>query len=436
MPPRRQPRDCRDGQRQQNGAGRKTDVNLRERPALESTMIDALRDFLKLEAAGGIMLVAAAALAMIVANSPLSGLYESAILLPVQIRVGAFEIAKPLLLWINDGLMAVFFLLVGLELKREFIEGELSELRRVVLPAIGALGGMVVPALIYAAWNAGDADALQGWAIPAATDIAFVLAIVGLLGRRVPLSLRVFLVSIAIFDDLGAIVIIGLFYSSSLSLTALGVAAACLVALYVLNRLGVCEKAPYLLVGLIMWAAVLKSGVHATLAGVVLALFIPMRHEQAGRAPLRELEHDLHTAVAFGILPLFAFANAGVSLTGVSWSFLLHPVPLGVLSGLFVGKQVGVLVTCWLGVRLGIARLPKHLNWMHVYGAAMLCGVGFTMSLFISSLAFENRNAELLFDERLGIIAGSLLSGLGGYLVLRASLPYRTTGDDVDGAPP
>jgi Na+:H+ antiporter, NhaA family len=386
-------------------------------------MLRGLRDFLKLETASGIILVGAAVLAMIIANSPLSGLYGSLLNIPVEIRIGTFEIAKPLLLWVNDGLMAVFFLVVGLELKREFLEGELSDSSQIVLPALAAIGGMLVPALIYAWINLGDPAALQGWAIPAATDIAFALAILALLGNRVPLSLRVLLVSIAIFDDVGAIAIIALFYTSDMSLTGLIVAVACLPLLYLLNRRKVLELTPYLLIGLVMWAALLKSGVHATLAGVVLAFFIPIRDAESETSPLHDLEHDLHTAVAFGILPVFAFANAGIPLGGVTLDYLIHPVPLGVFAGLFVGKQIGVLLFAWLGVLLGLARLPKDLSWLHIYGVGLLCGVGFTMSMFISSLAFENTGVNLLFDERLGIIIGSLLSGAAGYFVLRAALP-------------
>ena len=386
-------------------------------------MVNAFRDFLRLESASGIILVAAAVLAMIVANSPLNALYGSLIELPVEIRVGNFEIAKPLLLWINDGLMALFFLMVGLELKREVVEGQLSDLRRALLPAAGALGGMIVPALIYVWFNRGDDMALQGWAIPAATDIAFALAILSLLGDRVPLAFRLFLVSIAIFDDVGAIVIIAIFYTSDLSFTALVVAAACLPVLFVLNRRGTMEKVPYLLVGAVMWAAVLKSGVHATLAGVILAFFIPIKDSETEASPLHELEHDLHTAVAFAILPIFAFVNGGISLEGVSWDYLLHPVPLGIAMGLFLGKQLGIFTFCWLAVKAGLTQLPDHVNWIHVYGVAMLCGVGFTMSLFIGSLAFENTGVNLLFDERLGIMVGSLLSAAAGYFVLHRSLP-------------
>ena len=266
---------------------------------------------------------------------------------------------------------------------------------------------------------------MQGWAIPAATDIAFALAILLLLGDRVPLALRIFLVSIAIFDDIGAIVIIALFYTSKLSVTALVVASACLPILYVLNRRGILERAPYLLVGMVMWAALLKSGVHATLAGIVLAFFIPIRGSEREVSPLHELEHDLHVAVAFFILPVFAFANAGISLDGGSLAYLMHPVSLGIGAGLFIGKQFGIFIFCWLSVRIGLAKLPEDLGWQSIYGVALLCGVGFTMSLFIGSLAFEETGVNLLFDERLGIIVGSLLSGACGYLVLRASLPAR-----------
>jgi NhaA family Na+:H+ antiporter len=386
-------------------------------------MIDSFRDFLKLETSSGIILCAAAVLAMIAANSPLSSLYAALIDLPVEVRVGDLEIAKPLLLWINDGLMAVFFFLVGLELKREVVEGELSDPRDIVLPAFAAIGGILVPASIYVAVNLDNITAIQGWAIPAATDIAFALAVLALLGSRVPISLKIFLVSVAIFDDVGAIVIIALFYTSDLSVTALVTALACLPVLWLLNRRKVLEKAPYLFLGLIMWVALLKSGVHATLAGVILALFIPLRNQKTESSPLHELEHDLHTAVAFGILPVFAFANSGIALGGISIESFLHSVPLGIIAGLFLGKQIGVFAFCWLSVRLGLARLPDDLRWAHIYGTALLCGIGFTMSLFIGSLAFEESGVNMLFDERLGIIAGSILSGLCGYLVLRSTLP-------------
>ena len=385
--------------------------------------------FLRLEAASGIVLFVAALLAMLIANSPLAAWYDALIVLEFEIRLGEFGIAKPLLLWINDGLMAVFFFLIGLELKREFVEGQLRDPRQVVLPGAAAVGGMALPALIFAWLNAGDPVAVQGWAIPAATDIAFALAIIALLGDRAPPSLKVFLVTIAIFDDLAAIVIIALFYTGKISLTALAVAGLCLPILFAMNRFGVLRKTPYLLIGLVMWVATLKSGVHATLAGVILALFIPMVPGDEKRSPLHVLEHSLHTSVNFFVLPVFAFANAGIALGGVTLDTILHPVPLGIILGLFVGKQVGVLLSCWLVVVARVARLPEGLGWLHVYGTGLVCGVGFTMSLFIGSLAFEETGVNLLFDERLGIIIGSLLSGIAGYAVLRmARSPKQASG--------
>jgi len=391
--------------------------------AKEVMMLATMREFLRLESAGGIVLFAAALLAILCANSPLAPFYQLLIDLPVEIRIGPLQIAKPLLLWINDGLMALFFFMVGLELKRELLEGELAELRTAVLPAIGAIGGMLLPALIYLWLNRGDATAQNGWAIPTATDIAFALGILMLLGNRVPLALKVFLVSLAIFDDIGAIVIIALFYTDQLAWQGLAIAAFCIGVLALLNRRGVTELAPYLLLGIIMWVAVLKSGVHATLAGIVLAMFIPMRSRKLpDRSPLMELEHDLHGTVAFGVLPLFAFANAGINLSGMQVGDLLHPVPLGIALALFFGKSLGVFAFAWLAVKSGMARLPAGVGWRALFGVAMLCGVGFTMSLFIGSLAFEGSNAPALFDERLGIMLGSAVSGLCGYLYLRRAL--------------
>ncbi|MGB5325733.1 MAG: Na+/H+ antiporter NhaA [Pseudomonadales bacterium] len=381
-----------------------------------------IADFLKKESAGGIILMLAAMLALIITNSPLETYYQLLLSTAVEIRIGDFLIAKPLLLWINDGLMAAFFFLVGLELKRELLEGELSDKRQIVLPAVGAIGGMAVPAAIYIAINLNDPVALQGWAIPAATDIAFALGILALLGSRVPTSLKIFLTSLAIFDDIGAIIIIALFYTNNISAQALLVASACVVVLWILNRRGVKANSPYLAVGLIMWAAMLKSGVHATLAGVVLAMFIPLRIKGEKMSPLKTMEHDLHNAVAFFILPVFAFANAGISLSGVTLDQLLHGVPLGIAAGLVVGKQLGVFGLCWLAIKLGMASLPAGMNMKSLYGTAALCGVGFTMSLFIGSLAFEETGVDQLFDERLGIIIGSLIAGVMGYLLLRASL--------------
>ena len=385
-----------------------------------------IRNFLRLESAGGIVLMAAAALALVAANTAASGLYAYFIETPVEVRVGGLQIAKPLFLWVNDGLMAIFFFLVGLELKREFLEGELSRPANVLLPALGAVGGMAVPVAFFVLMNQGDAVAMRGWAIPAATDIAFALGILTLLGSRVPVSLKVFLVSLAIFDDLGAIIIIAIFYSADLSTAALALAAACLAVLTIMNRRGVVSVSSYVFVGTVMWIAVLKSGVHATLAGVALAAFIPMRDpDNESHSPLRELEHDLHQVVAFGVLPLFAFVNAGIDLSGVGISTLAHPVPLGIATGLFVGKQVGIFLLCFIAIKLGLARLPDGASWGSLYGVSILCGVGFTMSLFVGSLAFENSviNVDMVFDERLGIILGSLLSGIMGYIVLHMTLP-------------
>ncbi|PLY06148.1 MAG: Na+/H+ antiporter NhaA [Desulfuromonas sp.] len=387
-------------------------------------MVKDLKTLLQTEAGGGIVLFCTAVLALVWANSPLSFAYEALLGMPVEVRVGPLQLAKPLLLWVNDGLMAIFFFLVGLELKREMLSGELSSLRSVVFPGLGALGGMLAPALIYVLINWGDELALSGWAIPAATDIAFALGVLALLGKRVPPALKLFLLSLAIFDDLGAIIIIALFYSGDLALGGLAVAVVCLVLLWVLNRRGVCEVAPYALLGFVMWVAVLKSGVHATLAGVALAFFIPLQsRDNPEVSPLRELEHDLHGAVSFGVLPVFALCNAGVSLAGVGLASLMHGVPLGIALGLLVGKQFGIMLFCGLGVMLGIASLPQGVTWKAVYGASLLCGVGFTMSLFIGSLAFEQSHVDILFDERLGILLGSSLSGLAGYLVLRKVLP-------------
>jgi NhaA family Na+:H+ antiporter len=378
-------------------------------------VVVAIKDFLALESAGGILLAGAALAAMLLANSPLDTLYTGFLDTPVEVRIGNFEIAKPFLLWINDGLMAVFFFLVGLELKREVLEGELSSVSQVLLPALAAAGGMAAPAAIYAWLNWGDPLTLHGWAIPVATDIAFALGVLSLLGNRVPVGLKVFLMTLAILDDVGAIVIIALFYTDNLAPGSLGIAAAALAGLLALNRTGVKRAAPYLLVGLILWASVLKSGVHATLAGVALAFFIP-------RKAARMLEHDLHPPVAYAILPLFAFANAGVSLTGVSLASFLLPLPLGIAAGLIVGKTLGVFGVSFLAIRLGLAQMPAGGNWGALLGLALLCGIGFTMSLFIAGLAFEGLGPEYANLTRLGILAGSLIAALGGYALLRASL--------------
>ncbi len=384
-----------------------------------------IREFLKKESAGGIVLMLASALAILVANSPLSHYYELFLSTPVEVRVGGLEIAKPLILWINDGLMAVFFFLIGLELKRETVQGELSDPKQVLFPAIGAIGGMAAPALIYVLFNRGDAIALKGWAIPAATDIAFALGVLALLGSRVPISLKVFLTSLAIFDDLAAILVIAFFYTSKISVVALALVAVCILILILLNRFHVTSKSFYLLIGVFLWIATLKSGVHATLAGVILAMFVPLRDLDSDQSPLLELEHDLHHMVAFFVLPVFAFANAGLNLSGMNLEQALHGVPLGIALGLFLGKQVGVFGFCALAVMMKVVALPRGMSMRDLYGTAALCGIGFTMSLFIGSLAFEEVGTARLFDERMGILAGSIVSGLFGYFLLRSSLKER-----------
>ncbi|HXY53665.1 MAG TPA: Na+/H+ antiporter NhaA [Nitrospirota bacterium] len=387
-------------------------------------MTDSVKEFLKLESAGGILLIGATILALVAANSPVVVLYNAFLDTPVEMRVGSIQVAKPALLWINDGLMAIFFFLIGLELKREFLEGELSSLRQVALPAFGALGGMVVPVAVFVAINYGDAVYLRGWAIPAATDIAFALGVMAMLGSRVPVSLKVFLTSLAIFDDVGAILIIAFFYTEELTIAALLFACVLIISLFILNRLGVSKRTPYIIIGIALWVAVLKSGIHATIAGVILAFFIPLRTSDAnGSSPLRELENDLHATVSYGILPLFAFANAGISLAGVRSSSLLYPLPLGIAAGLFLGKQVGVFLFSFLAVKMGIAHPLESVGWKTLYGVAILCGIGFTMSLFISSLAFEPGTLGESVDERIGILTGSFLSAIIGYVILDRSLP-------------
>ncbi|HBP48226.1 Na+/H+ antiporter NhaA [Pseudomonas sp. FSL R10-0056] len=370
--------------------------------------------FFQLEAASGLLLIAAAALALIVNNSPLSHYYTAFLDVPVAVQIGALQIAKPSLLWINDGLMALFFLLIGLEVKRELLEGQLSKPSQVVLPGAAAIGGMVVPALIYWFINKDYPDALGGWAIPMATDIAFALGVLALLGKRVPVSLKLFLMTLAIIDDLGAIIVIAVFYSSELSGVSLLLAAACLIALIAMNRMGVIKVAPYMIVGLILWVCVLKSGVHATLAGVTLAFCIPLRTKNSETSPLMSIEHALHPWVAYAILPLFAFANAGVSLAGVSLHSFVSHVPMGIAAGLLIGKTLGVFGLTWIAIKTGMAALPAGANWGQVFGVAILCGIGFTMSLFVGSLAFV-AGSDYVGMDRMGILTGSILAALIGY---------------------
>jgi NhaA family Na+:H+ antiporter len=394
--------------------------------AIATRPFEAMRAFLRMEAAGGLVLAGAAALALVLANTPLAAPYEALFALPLEIRLGAFGLAKPLLLWINDGLMAIFFLLIGLEIKREFLDGELSSRAQIALPAAAALGGMVAPAAIYAALNWQDPIGLRGWAIPAATDIAFALGVLAILGSRVPLALKVFLTAVAVIDDLGAIVIIAVFYTYELSLLSLALAGVALVVLVAMNLAGVARASAYVLVGVVLWVCVLKSGVHATLAGVALGLAIPLgTADEDGHSLLRHMEHKLHPWVAFVILPVFAFANAGVPLAGLTPAALFEPIPLGIAAGLLIGKQIGVFGGAMLAVRLGIARLPAGTTPLAIYGVSLLCGIGFTMSLFIGSLAFGGQVPGYYVAVRLGVLGGSILSGVLGYLVLRAALAER-----------
>jgi Na+:H+ antiporter, NhaA family len=384
----------------------------------ETNSTNAFARFFAHESAGGLCLGAAALLALIVSNSPYSSAYEAFLRLPGTVAVGGWlSFEKPLLVWVNDLWMAVFFFLVGLEIKREFVEGELASPRQAVLPAAAALGGMVVPAAIYAALNWGDAQALRGWAIPSATDIAFAIGVLMLLGSRVPPSLKLFLTAVAIIDDLGAIVIIALFYTEQLSLLALGGAAAGIAVLLLLNRLRVTRVDVYAAVGLVIWVFVLKSGVHATLAGVVTALAIPAR-DAAGASPLERTQHVLHPWVAFGILPLFGFCNAGVNLAGASVAALFEPVTLGIGAGLVLGKAVGVFGSAWLLIKMGVAAAPVGASALQLFGVAVLCGIGFTMSLFIGGLAFEGLDPSFETRVKLGVLAGSTVAALAGVMIL------------------
>ncbi|MGK0409524.1 MAG: NhaA family Na+:H+ antiporter [Shewanella psychromarinicola] len=381
-----------------------------------------IKNFLSQESAGGILLMIAVALAMIFANSPLADAYQGFLGTEVQLRVGDLDIDKPLLLWINDGLMALFFLLIGLEVKRELLEGALSSVAKASLPGIAAIGGMVFPALFYLAFNYSNPDTQIGWAIPAATDIAFALGIMALLGSRVPVALKVFLLALAIIDDLGVIVIIALFYSTDLSMLSLIIAAVSIVLMIALNRKGVSSILPYGLLGFILWVAVLKSGVHATLAGVIIAFCIPLRAKD-GSSPSESLEHSLHPWSTFMILPVFAFANAGLSLTNMSLSSFAEPITLGIIIGLLLGKPAGVLLFSYLAVKLKLAELPPGIGWRHITPVAVMCGIGFTMSVFIASLAFEHSPAAFGDYARLGILTGSLFAATIGYFWLAKVLP-------------
>lgn len=402
-------------------------------PALSRRALQSLSEFFRLEAAGGIMLIAAATLAMVAANSPLSQAYEAFRELPVHVRFGDLEIAKPLLLWINDGLMAVFFLLVALEIKRETLSGQLSSRDQLILPMVCAFAGVVVPALLFTAFNRGDGEAMRGWAVPTATDIAFALGVLALLGSRVPSGMKLLLSTIAVVDDLIAILIIALFYSHGLSIAALAWAGATIAGMVLLNRLGVKRLAPYIVLGVVLWVCVLKSGVHATLAGVVTGLMIPHvdRHnaipDEHEHSPLESLEHALHPWVAYAILPLFAFANAGLALAGLSLGDMLTPLPMGVVIGLVIGKPVGIVGAAVLMRALGWTRFPTGMGVGAMVGLGLMCGIGFTMSLFIASLAYR---VPAHYEEAvLGVLAASLLSAIVGYVWLRATMPARAGGN-------
>lgn len=379
-----------------------------------------LKRLMASESFAGVLVMVSAALAMLVDNSPLSPLYRSLLDLPVGGYLGTIALKKPLLLWINDGLMSVFFLMVGLEIKREMLVGELSSLAKSLLPVIGAVGGMLMPALIYLMFTIPDFAAMKGWAIPTATDIAFALAILALLGRRVPATLKVFVTALAIFDDVGAIAIIAIFYAGEISLLSLSLAGLCFSLLWVLNAFSVEKLAPYLCVGCLLWLCVLKSGVHATLAGVALAQTIPLHSRKNPEVPPSVyLEKKLHHFVVYAVLPIFAFANAGVALDKLGVEDLLHPVSLGIVIGLFVGKQFGIFSAVYAAIKMRLCELPQGCQLVHLYGGSLLCGVGFTMSLFIGMLAFDVSNPEFAPLVRIGVIIASILSGLLGYWVLK-----------------
>lgn len=384
-------------------------------------MINKIKDFLKLESASGMLLLFFATVAIVLANTPFSDLYFDFLEMPVSIQIGLFSIHKPLIMWVNDGFMAVFFTLVGLEVKRELLVGALSSYQRAIFPAIGAVGGMVVPALIYWVMNANIPEHHSGWAIPMATDIAFALGVLALLGKRVPFALKIFLLALAIIDDLGAIVVIAIFFSNDLSTTALVSAGIAIVALVVLNRMKVSALCAYIAVGVILWASVLKSGVHATLAGVIIGFCIPLKGKN-GEEPLHDFEHMLAPWCSFIILPLFAFCNAGVTLSGMGVSSFTSPLTLGVAFGLVIGKALGVFSFSYLAVKLGIAKLSEGINFKQIFAISVLCGIGFTMSMFLAGLAFggEETDGKFMSLARLGILMGSFISAIAGYFLLKA----------------
>lgn len=386
---------------------------------------NALTRLIQHEAFAGVLMILAAVLALIFANTALSGAYYGFLNTKVSLLINGIGLTKPLLLWINDGLMAMFFFLIGLELKREMVEGRLKNPRDVMLPGVAAIGGMLAPMAVFLLLTAGNPELTSGWAIPAATDIAFAVGVLALLGKRIPSSLKIFLLTLAILDDMGAILIIALFYGSGVDTGYLGMALVPLAGLIALNLRGTHRIAPFMLLGAIMWFFVLKSGIHPTVAGVVTAFTIPLK-DRFGKSPLHSLEHNLHPYVIYGIAPIFALANAGIDLSGISMSDFLSPLPLGIAAGLFIGKQIGVFGATWLLVKSGIAKLPHGANWMMVWGISMLAGIGFTMSLFIGSLSFEGD--AMMNMVRLGVMTGSVLSAVAGYLVLKRATQGHASG--------
>ena len=388
----------------------------------------ALKDFLEQESAGGIVLIAAAALALVIANSPLEDAYFGTLSTKLNVSFGDFAINKSLLLWINDGLMAIFFFLIGLEVKREILTGQLSSLNKASLPLVSAVGGMAIPAFIYVGINIHSPESISGWAIPAATDIAFALGILSLLGPRVPVAIKALLLAIAVIDDIGAITVIALFYTKEIDVVMLGGGAAMLALLFVLGRLRISSSIPYVILSVIIWVFVLKSGVHATLAGVTAAMMVPIIARD-GSHMLEHMEHGLHKWEAFVIIPIFGFANAGVSLFGLSPADLLQPVPLGIALGLLVGKQIGIVGFAWVAVKAGIVQLPEGVGWRNIHGLSLLAAIGFTMSLFVGNLAFTD--PALIDAVKLGVLSGSLVAAFAGFFILKATLPEEAEADET-----
>ncbi len=394
---------------------------------------DAFKKFMRFESSGGILLMVAVVLAMLIKNSPLSDLYIQFLNINGVAQIGSLKLEKPLFLWVNDAWMAIFFFLVGMELKREVLYGYLSDKSQLMLPLAAAVGGMVTPALIYLYFNQHDMVAAQGWAIPTATDIAFALGVLSLLSNRIPVSLKVFLMTVAVIDDLGAIVVIAFFYTSQLSTASMLAGLFFIIGLLLLNRFNVKHLAAYILMGIALWICVLKSGVHATLAGVIIGLMIPGRGKRDDtHSLLEDTIHKLHPWVAFAILPMFAFVNAGIAFEGMSFGRLFEPIPLGILMGLAIGKPVGVMLFSALVISCGLAKLPPNMNWTRLLGVALLCGIGFTMSIFVGSLAFQEADIGYARIDRLAIILASLLASIAGYTVLRLSCPKPKLCDTTD----